>query len=161
MKLIAHRGNIKGSNPLEENNPEYIDFAIEKGYDVEIDIRYDTFENNFYLGHDEPQYLVTPYWLAQRMEKLWIHCKNIDALNYFVSKTGGYNYFWHQEDDFTLTSKNYIWTYPGKTYTPNSVIVMTEWNIDVSNFSDLLVYGCYAICSDNVEYIRKKEEKIL
>jgi len=161
MKLIAHRGNIKGLNPLEENNPEYIDFAIEKGYDVEIDIRYDTFENNFYLGHDEPQYLVTPYWLAQRMEKLWIHCKNIDALNYFVSKTGGYNYFWHQEDDFTLTSKNYIWTYPGKTYTPNSVIVMPEWNIDVSNFSDLLVYGCYAICSDNVEYIRKKEEKIL
>lgn len=161
MKLIAHRGNTRGSNPLEENNPEYIDLAIEKGYDVEIDICYDTFENNFYLGHDEPQYLVTPYWLAQRMEKLWIHCKNIDALNYFVSKTGGYNYFWHQEDDFTLTSKNYIWTYPGKTYTPNSVIVMPEWNIDISNFSDLLVYGCYAICSDNVEYIRKKEETIL
>lgn len=156
MKLIAHRGNINGSNPLNENNPDYIDEAISKGYDVEIDIRYDTLDNNFYLGHDNPQYIVTPYWLAQRMENLWIHCKNIDALNYFVSKTGGYNYFWHQNDDFTLTSKNYIWTYPGKTYTPNSIIVMPEWNIDVSNFSDLLVYGCYGICSDNVEYIRKK-----
>ena len=24
------------------------------------------------------------------------------------------NYFWHQTDDFTLTSHGYIWTYPGK-----------------------------------------------
>ena len=160
MKLIAHRGNITGSNPLEENRPEYIDIAIEEGYDVEIDIRYDTFENIFYLGHDDPQYVVTPYWLAQRMEKLWIHCKNIEALDYFVSKTGGYNYFWHQEDDFTLTSKRYIWTYPGKTYTSNSVIVMPEWNRDPKTFNDFLVYGCYGICSDFVGYITKKGEKV-
>ena len=29
MKLIAHRGNINGPYPLEENNPEYIDIAID------------------------------------------------------------------------------------------------------------------------------------
>jgi hypothetical protein len=28
MKLIAHRGNIDGPNPLEENRPEYIEAAI-------------------------------------------------------------------------------------------------------------------------------------
>ena len=39
MKLIAHRGNIHGENPSEENKPEYIDAAIDKGYDVEIDVR--------------------------------------------------------------------------------------------------------------------------
>jgi hypothetical protein len=149
MKLIAHRGNIEGPNPSEENNPDYIEKAISEGYDVEIDVRYDRFEEQFYLGHDEQQYLVSRYWLAQNMEKFWVHCKNIEALHEF-SNTGGYNYFWHQNDDFTLTSKKYIWSYPGKPYTPNSIIVMPEWNLKVESFSDLKVYNCFGICSDYV-----------
>jgi hypothetical protein len=24
------------------------------------------------------------------------------------------HYFWHQEDDYTITSKGFIWVYPGK-----------------------------------------------
>ena len=24
------------------------------------------------------------------------------------------HYFWHQEDDYTITSKGIIWAYPGK-----------------------------------------------
>lgn len=149
MKLIAHRGNTKGPYPLKENHPDYIDEAISNGFDVEIDVSYDKFEENFYLGHDNPQYQVTRYWLAARMENLWIHCKNIEALSEFVN-TGGFNYFWHQEDDFTLTSKNYIWTYPGRTYTPNSIIVMPEWVKNIEELPDLKVYNCYGICSDYV-----------
>jgi hypothetical protein len=148
MKLISHRGNINGPKPLEENRPEYIDIAIEQGYDVEVDIRYDVFDCKFYLGHDDSQYIVTPYWLAQRMNNLWIHCKNIDALYHFTNNTGGYNYFWHQKDDFTLTSKGYIWTYPGKSYTSLSIIVMPEWeNVD---WDKLKVTNCYGICSDYI-----------
>jgi glycerophosphoryl diester phosphodiesterase len=154
MKLIAHRGNIDGPNPLIENRPETIDKAIDLGFDVEIDIRYDTFDGQFYLGHDDPQYVVTPYWLAQRMEKLWIHCKNIDALYHFATKTGGYNYFWHQEDDYILTSKGYIWTYPGKTYTSKSIIVMPETIINRSNLEDIGGYDCFGICSDFVEELK-------
>jgi len=150
MKLIAHRGNINGPNSSLENQPETIDNAIELGFDVEVDIRYDTFDEQFYLGHDDPQYIVTPYWLAQRMEKLWIHCKNIDALYHFATKTGGYNYFWHQEDDYTLTSKGYIWTYPGKTYTSKSIIVMPETVINKNNLKDMKGYNCFGICSDFV-----------
>lgn len=150
MKLIAHRGNINGPNSSLENQPETIDNAIELGFDVEVDIRYDTLDGQFYLGHDDPQYIITPYWLAQRMEKLWIHCKNIDALYHFATKTGGYNYFWHQEDDYTLTSKEYIWTYPGKTYTSKSVIVMPETVIDKRNLKDMKVYNSFGVCSDFV-----------
>ena len=152
MKLIAHRGNIDGPNLLVENQPETIDKAIELGFDVEIDIRYDTLDEKLYLGHDNPQYPVTPYWLAQRMDKLWIHCKNIDSLYYFVNKTGGYNYFWHQNDDFTLTSKNYIWTYPGQTYTSKSVIVVPE--LKSNQTMELKVINCYGICSDYVSYFK-------
>ena len=70
MKLISHRGNINGPNSLEENKPEYIDIAINEGYDVEIDIWYNVFDDSFYLGHDETQYIITLYWLAQRMDHL-------------------------------------------------------------------------------------------
>jgi len=149
MKLIAHRGNLEGPNPLKENNPEYIEKALSEGFDVEIDVQYNRYDENFYLGHDYPQYIVTRYWLAQNMDKFWIHCKNLDALSEFAN-TGGFNYFWHQEDDFTLTSKKYIWTYPGKPYAPSSVIVMPEWNMDINSLSDLKVYNCFGICSDYV-----------
>jgi glycerophosphoryl diester phosphodiesterase len=148
MKIIAHRGNTEGSNPFTENHPDIVDRALELGFDVEIDIRYFTADGHLYLGHDSPQYPVTKYWLAERMDKLWIHCKNLEALYYFCSKTSGYNYFWHQDDDFTLTSKQYIWTYPGKSYTASSVIVMPESQMKLDDFSSLLVYNCYGICTD-------------
>jgi glycerophosphoryl diester phosphodiesterase len=148
MKIIAHRGNIDGPNPLTENQPEIIDKAIDLDFDVEIDIRYNTIDGQLYLGHDDSQYIVTQYWLAQRMDHLWIHCKNLDALYYFVNKTSGYNYFWHETDKFTLTSKKYIWTYPGQPYTASSVIVMPELSIKDEDFSSLNVYNCYGICTD-------------
>jgi len=156
MKLIAHRGNIDGPNSLDENSPEYIDDAISKGFDVEVDIWYDTFEKNFYLGHDDPQYRVTSYWLAERMSNLWIHCKNLDALYEFANNRDGCNYFWHQTDNFTLTNNNYIWTYPGQPYTPRSIIVMPETGIkdeELKKLVDFKAYNCYGICSDYVEYL--------
>jgi len=153
MKLIAHRGNIDGSNPIEENRPEYIEKAIQRGYDVEIDIRYDILDKKFYLGHDDPQYIVTWGWLSKYISKLWIHCKNVEALYEFSSINSEYNYFWHQDDDFTLTSKQYIWTYPGKSYTPNSVIVMPELKLEFNRFYELRAYNCFGICSDYVENI--------
>jgi hypothetical protein len=155
MKLIAHRGNINGPNPLEENKPEYIEAAIAQGYDVEIDIRYDTFDKKLYLGHDELQYLIDWCWLGQYKDNLWIHCKNIEALYEFAHVTSGFNYFWHQEDNFTLTSRNYIWTYPGKEYTSKSIIVMPELNINYIDFSSMSKYNCFGICTDYPSKIKR------
>jgi hypothetical protein len=152
MKMIAHRANLNGPNLLTENSPEQIQHCIENGVDVEIDVRYDPKTERLWLGHDEPQYPVTWWWLAGRSEHLWIHCKDITTLHTFTNATSGYNYFWHQEDDFTLTSKQYIWTYPGKPYTSKSVIVMPEWN--EPNWDTLRVTNCYGICTDYVEKLR-------
>ena len=152
MKLIAHRANLNGPNPLTENSPEQIQHCIESGVDVEIDVRYDPKTERLWLGHDTPDYAVTWWWLANRSQHLWIHCKDITTLHAFANGTSGYNYFWHQEDDFTLTSKQYIWTYPGKPYTNQSVIVMPEWNNP--NWDSLRVTDCYGICTDYVEKLR-------
>jgi len=150
MKIISHRGNLIGPNPTRENSIDYIEEAISAGFDVEIDLRVE--DNECYLGHDDPQYIVTQYWLSQYIDKLWIHCKNIEALYYFVNNTDGYNYFWHQQDDFTLTSRKYIWTYPRKSYTEYSVVVMPEW--DDVNWNKLRSINCFGICTDFVNRLK-------
>ena len=146
MKLIAHRANIDGPNSDTENNPKQIQKCIEDGYDVEIDVRYDPKTERLWLGHDEPQYAVTWWWLAGRSKHLWIHCKDITTLHAFSNGTSGYNYFWHQEDDFTLTSKNFIWTYPNiNNYGSKSIIVNLERKISKGNY--------LGVCSDYVDVI--------
>ena len=155
MKLIAHRGNVYGPESDKENSPDYIDKSISMGYDVEIDVRYDPLTTVFWLGHDEPQYKVSWKWVANRHDRLWIHCKDIITLHEFTKyEHAGYQYFWHQQDDFTLTSNKYIWTFPGKPYTPRSIMVMPEWNTRISNLNDLRVTDCYAICSDYVSHLK-------
>jgi len=151
MKLIAHRGNLNGPNPTRENSIDYIQEAISEGFDVEIDLRYK--DQRFYLGHDEPQYHVPMTWLVKWKDNLWIHCKELESLDKISNSPIDFNYFWHQEDDFTLTSKKYIWTYPGKSYTSNSVIVMPEINLDINSFNKLRTYECFGVCSDYLNKI--------
>jgi len=139
MRLISHRGNLNGKLPENENHPDYIDEAIHAGYDVEVDVW--MVNNELFLGHDKPQYGVTQLWFNQRVGKLWIHCKNIEAMEWF--NQNGFNYFWHQTDTVTLTSKNYIWAFPGKQPIKNSIAVLPEiYNDDVSE--------CFGVCSDYI-----------
>ena len=75
-------------------------------------------------------------------EKLWCHAKNLDAL--FEMKKYAIHYFWHETDTVTLTSKNYMWTYPGKQPIIGSIAVTPEIHNDV-------VSNCLGICSDFIE----------
>lgn len=143
MILISHRGNINGSIKNKENDPNYLDIAISKGYDIEIDIW--IIGDNIWLGHDEPQYSINMQWLVERKNRLWIHCKNIDALIYLKNSGELFNFFWHQEDDVTITSTCVFWTYPGKKLTSNSIAVMPE----IKKFKN--IEECLGICSDYIE----------
>jgi hypothetical protein len=137
MKLISHRGNINGKIPNNENHPEYIDEALHAGFDVEIDMWW--VNGRIYLGHDEPQFEVDDKWLTERMNNLWVHCKNVELLNWIRSTS--LHWFWHEEDTLTLTSKGYVWVYPGKQPIIGSIAVMPEiHNEDVSK--------CLGVCSD-------------
>jgi hypothetical protein len=119
--LISHRGNINGKNIDLENSPDYIMSAIKKGYDVEIDV-----------------------W---HVDGLWCHAKNMESLSNMISI--GAHCFWHQSDDVTLTSKGFLWTYPGKKLLGNSICVLPELfehdRID-----------CAGICSDFIERYEKE-----
>lgn len=144
MKLIAHRGNTTGPKPHLENNPNYLLDALNSGFDIELDIWW--WNEKFYLGHDAPYWeLKSEYLLAD--ERSWCHAKNNKALEMLLKL--GYHCFWHQNDDFTLTSKNYIWTYPNKELISKnlSVCVVNEIDIDKQTFNSLQD-NCVAICSD-------------
>ena len=120
--LIAHRGNINGFRSEDENRPSYILQTLSKGYNVEIDLWY--IDSSLYLGHDEPQYQITFDFLQQ--DKLWIHCKNIKALEFCKDNNIQNPYFFHDIDETTLTSNGFFWTYPGKQLTKYSIAVMPE-----------------------------------
>jgi hypothetical protein len=138
MKIISHRGNLNGANPEFENSIELINEALNKGYDVEIDV---WFKNQkWYLGHDKPQYLISKKFLENK--KFWCHAKNLDAL-YLMLKYKNINCFWHQNDDFTLTSKGFIWTYPNKQVTSKSIIVLQKKK-NIDPFKKYI----YGICTD-------------
>jgi hypothetical protein len=147
MILISHRGNTTGKLENWENEPTYIQQAINKGYNVEVDVWYK--DNIFWLGHDKPEYFIQFDWFEKRWDKLWIHCKNVEALVFFTNishkgKPKQFQYFYHKDDIATLTSTCWIWAYPGNQPIKNSIAVLPElYNDDVTK--------CYGICSDYIE----------
>lgn len=146
MYYISHRGNIDGKNPSLENQPDYVEGALKMNYFVEVDVWYD--RNQWYLGHDEPTYRVDYSWMSK--ELLVLHCKNIEALEKLVEISNPLdNYFWHQDDDVTLTSLGWVWAYPNvKVNSSKAIAVLPEIEgTDVSGFG--------GICSDFIEEYRE------
>jgi len=141
FKVISHRGNVKGPNREKENKPNNILEVIKLGYDVEIDVWY--INNEWFLGHDTPDYFINLSFLQNN--KLWCHAKNINAL-YEMNKNN-IRCFWHQDDDVTLTSDGFMWTYPGKKLTKNSICVMPE----AGNNSLAEIKKAAGVCSDYPE----------
>jgi hypothetical protein len=146
MRIIAHRGNMNGPNPITENTLQQIDLCISRGYDVEIDLWY--IDKKFYLGHDAPTYETDMSFLEDREDKLWIHCKN--QRSFFKLSGSPFNYFWHQEDDLTLTSKGYVWAYPYKHEKLHKKLIVLNFsqNVDFSYYENTNIHG---ICVDYVD----------
>lgn len=147
MILISHRGNLTGRVKERENSPDYIQEALDAGFDVEIDVWKS--ESKWYLGHDKPQYEVSYEFL--RNPRLWCHAKNLEALYDMSFCDEKIHFFWHQKDDFTLTSKGFIWTYPGQQLTDHSICVLPE-RAEHSFFS------AYGVCSDYIMSYKPESE---
>lgn len=142
MKFIAHRGNYLGPNPELENTQTYIEKALVRGFDVEIDVR--SIKNGkVVLGHDKPQEIVDLNFLLN--EKIWCHAKTVCALKKLLEYK--IHCFWHQTDKFTLTSKGWIWAYPSLKITHGTIVVLPE----INNLCPKNLVNCAGICSDYVE----------
>jgi|TARA_R100000081_G_scaffold20686_1_gene8847 hypothetical protein len=141
MKLISHRGNITGRIPNLENDPDYIKNAIHLGYDVEIDIWY---KNGLWLGHDEPQYKTYKKFLLLNTDKLWIHCKNFEALTYLLKED--LRLFYHEKESYTIISNKLVWAHNINNVDENCIIPLLSKK-DVEDWHPVNVYG---VCSDYI-----------
>ena len=137
MRVICHRGNIDGPNPLLENDPSHIRRALNLGFDVEVDVW--SINGNYILGHDSPTHFVKALFL--RGERLWCHAKNKDALERMI-RDDKIHCFWHEEDDYTITSNGHVWVFPGKPLFKGAICVKPEQGVD-GNLGE-----CYAVCTD-------------
>jgi hypothetical protein len=151
MIFIAHRGNINGSDPINENSPMQIASALQSGFQVECDIR--VIQGRLYLGHDSAQYEVHSNFVLN--ERLWLHCKSPETLHVLMNNQCS-KVFFHANDDCTLvadtgTSSKWIWTYSGKPLTSQSIAVLPE----LGKWSKEQLEKCAGICSDYVVEYKK------
>lgn len=144
MIFISHRGNLEGKHP-QENHPDRINYCLDQGLDVEVDVWYN--DGEFYLGHDYGQYKIKFEFLLNK--KLWVHCKNVAALAALKGPFYNINCFFIDKDDCVLTSRGNIWLSPTyKKSFKNAICVMPEdprWEFQTK---ELLEFS--GICTDNV-----------
>lgn len=131
--IIAHRGNLNGPSE-RENTPDYILEAIQLGFDVEVDV---WVTDGVYLGHDRPETKIDIDFLKRHSDRLWCHAKNLNALHVLLRI--GLHTFWHDTDDYVLTSRGVIWAYPGKD-PQGAIAVMPARGSDIS--------GAIGVCTD-------------
>ena len=147
MKIISHRGNIRGPVPGRENAPSYIDCALGNGYDVEIDVW--LIHGEYWLGHDEPQYKVTWNWIFHRQDNLWLHCKNVEAaksLRVFQS-------FCHTGDPYSYTSHGKVWLHDLSQKIDDNTIIPLLSVESVVEYKSVVEHkdrlnDAYGICTD-------------
>ena len=136
MRIIAHRGNLSGPDPANENREETIAAALAYGFDCEIDVW--MIGGRLWLGHDGPDTETSMEFLLHNEPFLWVHCKNLDALLALKDRV---NCFFHDKDLYTLTSRGYVWGNVGSPSTPQTVQVMPER-------SGGIVHVCWGVCTD-------------
>ncbi len=136
--VIAHRGNISGPDPEKENKQQYLQEALDKGYDVEVDVRATHQEGFWYSGHDGKDSEIEEEFLLK--DGVWCHAKDIVTLHR-LQEIGAHCFF-HERDSATLTSEGYIWTFPLEKLTLISICVMPE----LQRIQTLDI--CAGVCTD-------------
>ena len=131
LKLIAHRGLLDGPCLEKENNIKIILSNIKEYPNIinELDIWIDSEE--IYIGHDYQKNKIKPKILFEHSKNLILHIKGIKltsekSLNIFNNVLSNCHFFTHQEDDFVITNKGWIWSHPRNGFVKNTICVLPE-----------------------------------
>lgn len=120
MLKISHRGNTSGRCPESENTPEYIQNALLRGYDVEVDLW--VIEGCCYLGHDKPMHKVNYEFF--KSPRIWVHCKNKEAI--LAAQTHSLHFFCHENDAYAMTSRGIVISHVNSEPIPGCVAVILD-----------------------------------
>ena len=175
LKFISNGGSIRGPDPVDRNSPKSVIDAIEAGFDVKIDVWFfpDTASDSvppsdilsadgksskfghYFLGHERPTHEVDYAFLEMHSNRLWIQCRNEEALQHFA-RMPSFECFRHVDDRSTLTSRRNIWT-------GESSLMLGDRNIAAMISDPKRLIGCnlLGICSDDVEALRQHRDDLL
>lgn len=169
VRLISHRGNISGPNTQYENMFPTIEYALGRGFDVEIDVWKLPDEDNFFrLGHDKPMMHQSVNTSYLQNPNLLVHCKN-DLAWETLKNDPLVHCFKQTEEDWVETSKQFVVVHsrfsPGVFRTSFPFEDMKNsyngfiytWFVDRSkgSFWRLETYDHdFGICSDYIESYR-------
>lgn len=145
MRLIAHRGNIRGKILHLENTEPYIIDAIAQGYQVEIDMWY--VNQTLYLGHDDPLYKTSFEFLHEHSAELLIHCRDLKTLEFMHNdkKLSKFNYFYHVTEPAVISSHGDIIMHShANRCIDNSIYMLPE----ILGIKNRYLKKCAGICSD-------------
>jgi hypothetical protein len=110
-RWILHRGLNVGPNRALENREDELRQRLDEGWEIECDVWYGD-DGLWRIGHDGPGDSIHDIEGLLRHTRSWIHCKNLAALRKCI-EMGGVHCFFHDTDTAVLTSRQYIWAYPG------------------------------------------------
>ena len=150
MIFISHRGNLEGAVKERENFPGQIDLALSLDFDVEIDLWLS--DGSLKLGHDFPENRIDESFLLERSSRLWVHAKNLECISFL--NQSGLNWFWHENDKLTMTSKSIPWAFP-EVFVSGGVVNQPS---DTSTFWSEKLYektNFCGICHDNIVMVKK------
>lgn len=131
FKIVAHRGLLNGPSKDLENNPEIILEIIKNHPRLLIEIDLNIMEDGIYLGHDYPNYKIDIDFIIKNKDRFILHVKRFDSESDFVNKSLSKIYkishcFSHEDDNFTITNRGWIWSHPKMGFVPNSIFVLPE-----------------------------------
>ena len=151
--IIAHRGLTNGPSKEDENKPKQIVENIISYPKVinEIDV---WINDQIFLGHNEPTYEVNLEFLQNYSNNLILHIKfinnnSINALDNLKQILNCCHTFCHDDDEFTITSKHWVWSHPKNGLKENCIIVMPEKFLNLESDKDLkLLRKTKWVCTD-------------
>lgn len=151
MLLISHRGNINGTDSDNENTISYLKTALRNNFLVETDIIY--YKQKYYFGHcrDSIKEEICLDFLNENLDKMLLHCKDIESLN-FIKSFNKFNYFFHERESYALTSFKWLIShssnYEEKLDIKDTIIMLPE----KFGLSKIALNNCSGICSDIISF---------
>ncbi len=142
MIIIAHRGNLNGIDE-NEHSPLNILRCLKSELDVEIDAHW--YNDELWMGHDKPVYKCPPSYLTNK--HIWFHAKDLESLEFLVKINA--HVFWQQKDEYTITSKGFLWAFSNQHVTSDICIhaSLTKSHPYSPVMKDISP-TCYGICTD-------------
>lgn len=148
MLYISNRGNLDGPNMSNENNPEYVKVALEKGYHVIVDTWIGkNKDGNFQisLGQIQPMYPVDLTFMQN--PKIIARVKDVGTFQMLTDNKISSVIL---SADPALSSAGLLWPPGGARFiTRSCVLNMPEWF--TKDFKDLVTIPCAGVCSDYIE----------